>query len=61
MVTIYESSSVYYNEKLNKHEVIFIREAYKLGIKRKTLANHFNVTRYAINDIATGRSWKNIA
>ena len=47
--------------KLNKYEVIFIREACRLGIKRKTLAKHFNVTKYAIDDIATGRNWSCIA
>ena len=46
--------------KLNKYEVIFIREACRLGIKRKTLAKHFNVTKYAIDDIATGRNWSSI-
>ena len=47
--------------KLNKYEVIFIREACKLGIKRKTLANHFNVTKFAIDDIVNRRNWTHIA
>jgi len=47
--------------KLNRYEVVFIREAVKLGIKRKALATQFNVTKYAINDIVTGRNWKDIA
>lgn len=47
--------------KLNRYEIIFIREAAKLGIKRKELANQFNITQRAIDYIITGRNWKCIA
>lgn len=47
--------------RLNRYEVIFIKEACKRGIKRRELANHFNVTKYAVDDIVSGRNWKHIA
>lgn len=47
--------------RLNKYEVIFIREACRLGVKRKTIATHFNITKFAIDDIVKRRNWKHIA
>ena len=43
---------------LNKYEAIFIKEARKLGVARKSLAKQFGVTGYAIYDLVRGKTWK---
>ena len=46
---------------LNKYEVIFIREANKLGITQRMLSKQMGVSKYTIADIMRGKTWKIIA
>ena len=43
---------------LNKYEVIFIREANKLGITQRMLSKKMGVSKYTIADIMRGKTWK---
>ena len=43
---------------LNKYEVIFIREANKLGITQRMLSKQMGVSKYTIADIMRGKTWK---
>ena len=43
---------------LNKYEVIFIREANKLGITQRMLSKQMGVSQYTIADIMRGKTWK---
>ena len=43
---------------LNKYEVIFIREANKLGITQRMLSEQMGVSKYTIADIMRGKTWK---
>ena len=46
---------------LIKYEVIFIREANKLGITQRMLSKQMGVSQYTIADIMRGKTWKIIA
>lgn len=43
---------------MNKYEVIFIREANKLGITQRILSEQMGVSKYTIADIMRGKTWK---
>lgn len=43
---------------LTKYEAVFVKEARKLGVAKKTLSKYFGVTGYAIYDLVRGKTWK---
>lgn len=46
--------------KLKVAEVIKIRELFKCGTKRRALAAMFNVSYHTINNVISGRTWRNL-
>jgi len=44
--------------KMDLYKAIYVIKMYNLGIKRKEIAQHFNVNKTTINKIIRGKNWK---
>ena len=43
---------------LSRYEAIFVKEACRQGIARKTLSKQFHISLYTISDLVRGKTWK---
>lgn len=48
------------NMKLSENDVLYIKKRLKKGDSEEKLARRFKVSKTAVNNIKTGRTWKNV-